>query len=64
MQIDPGVIEVYRQDGAIESPDKPVKPMKLMIVVLGAFAGLVLGILLALVRHFWLTMPRRNLKVA
>ncbi|MNJ37821.1 Chain length determinant protein [compost metagenome] len=60
LQIDPVVIEVYRQDGAIESPDKPVKPKKFMIVVLGGVAGLALGVLCALLRHLWLARPRRN----
>ncbi|MET3053293.1 Wzz/FepE/Etk N-terminal domain-containing protein [Pseudomonas alkylphenolica] len=58
LEIDPGVIEVYRQDGAIELPDKPVKPKKLLIVVLGAFVGSVLGVLFALMRH--MCSPRRR----
>lgn len=60
LQIDPEVIEVYRQDGAIESPDMPVKPKKIVIVILGAFAGVTLGVLLALMRHMWITRSRRN----
>lgn len=51
LQIVPGVVQVYRQDGAIESPDKPIKPKKLLIVVLGVAAGLALGLLLAFLRH-------------
>ncbi|MBV4537368.1 LPS O-antigen chain length determinant protein WzzB [Pseudomonas urmiensis] len=47
LQIDPGVVQVYRQDGAIESPDKPVKPKKLLIIVLGVLGGLGIGALLA-----------------
>lgn len=60
LQIDPGVIEVYRQDGAIELPDKPVKPKKLFIVVLGVVAGATLGLILAMVRDMWLMRQRRN----
>lgn len=46
LQIDPSVIEVYRQDGALESPDKPVRPRKVLIVVLGLLVGIALGVLL------------------
>lgn len=51
LQVDGGFIQVYRQDGAIESPDKPIKPKKMIIVVLGAIAGVVLGLMLALLSH-------------
>ncbi|MBF8742368.1 LPS O-antigen chain length determinant protein WzzB [Pseudomonas guariconensis] len=51
LQIDPSIIQVYRQDGAIESPDKPVKPEKLLIVVLGALVGGGLGVALGLLRY-------------
>ncbi|TDJ74438.1 hypothetical protein E2H86_19990 [Pseudomonas putida] len=51
LQIDSGVIQVYRQDGALESPDKPISPKKSVIVALGIMAGVVLGLLLAFVRH-------------
>jgi chain length determinant protein (polysaccharide antigen chain regulator) len=53
LSTDPGVIEVYRQDGAIELPDKPVEPKKRIIVVLGAVGGLMLGVMLALFRNVW-----------
>ncbi|MDD1976837.1 LPS O-antigen chain length determinant protein WzzB [Pseudomonas tussilaginis] len=60
LEIDPGVIEVYRQDGAIELPDKPVKPKRLMIVVLGGLVGLMLGLAMALIRHVWSGASRRG----
>ncbi|MEG2042935.1 MAG: Wzz/FepE/Etk N-terminal domain-containing protein [Hafnia sp.] len=60
LQIDPGVIEVYRQDGAVELPDKPVKPKKLIIVSLGAVLGVVFGIFIALMKHLWNVKARRN----
>lgn len=60
LQIDPEVIEVYRQDGAIESPDKPVKPKRLIIVVLGAFLGATLGVFVALIRHGWGKRHRKS----
>lgn len=55
LQIDPEVIEVYRQDGAIELPDQPAKPKRLIIVLMGVFAGMALGVLFALVRYVWRT---------
>lgn len=60
LEIEPDVIEVYRQDGAIELPDKPVKPRKMIIVVMGAFAGVALGILIGLMRHVWINRLRRD----
>ncbi|MGE8167421.1 LPS O-antigen chain length determinant protein WzzB [Pseudomonas putida] len=51
LQVDPAVVQVYRQDGAIESPDKPIKPKKAVIVALGLLVGCVLGITLALLCH-------------
>lgn len=61
LEIDPGVIEVYRQDGSIELPDKPVKPKRLFIVVVGLISGLVAGCVLALLRHMWLSASRSRL---
>lgn len=58
LEIDPNVIEAFRQDGAVESPDSPVKPKKFIIVFLGMLAGGALGVLLALVRHMWPTLSR------
>lgn len=52
LQIDSGVVQVYRQDGAIESPDKPIKPKKAIIVGAGLLVGIALGVLLALIRDF------------
>lgn len=43
LKIDPAVIEVYTQDGAIQVPDRPVKPNKRLIVFLGGLLGLSLG---------------------
>ncbi|MFR0716570.1 LPS O-antigen chain length determinant protein WzzB [Enterobacterales bacterium BD_CKDN230030183-1A_HGKHYDSX7] len=47
LQIDSGVIQVYRQDGALESPDKPIKPKKVLVVVVGAVVGTLLGLMFA-----------------
>lgn len=45
--IDASAIQVYRQDGGVESPDAPIKPKKLLIIVLGLMLGLVVGFMLA-----------------
>ncbi|MGC3895553.1 LPS O-antigen chain length determinant protein WzzB [Pseudomonas urmiensis] len=58
-QVDPGVIQVYRQDGAIESPDRPVKPKKFIIVVLGGILGFALGTVMALIRQLWASRLRK-----
>ncbi|WHS61988.1 Wzz/FepE/Etk N-terminal domain-containing protein [Pseudomonas sp. G2-4] len=49
LNIDPEHISVYRQDGSVEVPESPIKPKKVLIVGLGLFAGLVLGVFIALV---------------
>lgn len=55
LEVDPSVVEVYRQDGGLFTPDKPVKPQKAVVVVLSAFLGMLLGALIALYRAFFLT---------
>ncbi|HBO1710027.1 TPA: LPS O-antigen chain length determinant protein WzzB [Pseudomonas aeruginosa] len=44
-------IAVFRQDGAVETPDVPVKPNKVIIVFLGGVLGFVLGMMIALFLH-------------
>lgn len=58
LEIDPKVLEVYRQDGRVESPDSPIRPKKFIIVFLGVLAGGALGVLLALFRHMWSRLSR------
>ncbi|MBF8748647.1 Wzz/FepE/Etk N-terminal domain-containing protein [Pseudomonas monteilii] len=60
LQIDPALIQVYRQDGAIESPDKPLKPKKILIVALGCFLGISLGLGLALFLYLKAELGRRR----
>ncbi|AYG43994.1 hypothetical protein DV532_06610 [Pseudomonas sp. Leaf58] len=50
LHLDTDAVRLYRQDGAIEVPDRPVKPKKTLIVLLGVVAGLLLGVCLALYR--------------
>ncbi|QXH96586.1 chain-length determining protein [Pseudomonas ogarae] len=49
LNIDPERISVYRQDGSVEVPGSPIKPKKILIIGLAFFAGLVLGVFIALV---------------
>ncbi|MBV7573761.1 chain-length determining protein [Pseudomonas sp. PDM32] len=52
LTIDSSSVSVYRQDGAVGDPDSPIKPNKLLILILGTCFGFFLGLLLALFRHF------------
>ncbi|WP_224795540.1 LPS O-antigen chain length determinant protein WzzB [Pseudomonas fluorescens] len=51
-------VAVYRVDGVIQPPDSPIKPKKALILVLGLVLGGSLGVILGLVRQFW--MRNRN----
>ncbi|WP_232239737.1 LPS O-antigen chain length determinant protein WzzB [Pseudomonas alkylphenolica] len=50
LEVPPSSIKVYRQDGIVEVPDRPVKPRKMLIVALGLALGFGLGIFLAVLR--------------
>ncbi|MGX4729971.1 LPS O-antigen chain length determinant protein WzzB [Pseudomonas corrugata] len=50
LNIDPERISVYRQDGSVEVPESPIKPKKMLIVVLGAITGFILAGFIALIR--------------
>lgn len=50
LRIQPERVAVYRLDGTIETPDEPIKPKKMLILVLGVALGLVLGIFAALIQ--------------
>ncbi|MBK5002889.1 hypothetical protein IAE37_005165 [Pseudomonas sp. S31] len=52
LQVDPGVVQVFRQDGSVESPDKPIQPKKMLIILLGLIAGLLGGLLVGVIWHF------------
>jgi chain length determinant protein (polysaccharide antigen chain regulator) len=65
LNIDSEKISVYRQDGSVEVPMSPIKPKKGLIIVLGFFAGLMLGAFVALI---WIVLPlnqgeRRRAKI-
>lgn len=54
-------VATYRQDGVIESPDSPIKPRKSMIVFLGLIVGAAFGVLLVLLRYFWLGVSGKRM---
>lgn len=58
LEVDPSVVGVYRQDGALDLPDSPIKPKRFIIVFLGVLAGAGLGVTLALFRRAWSTVPK------
>lgn len=60
LQVSPDNVSVYRQDGPIEQPDRPIKPKKALIILLGLFLGGVLGLTVVLVRHFVLLKNSRT----
>ena len=50
LNIDPESISVYRQDGTVELPESPIKPKKMLILLLGVIGGVLLGCSVALLR--------------
>lgn len=52
-------VAVYRLDGVIQPPDSPVKPRKVLILVLGLVLGLSLGVILGVMRQFWTQSKRQ-----
>ncbi|WP_256587514.1 GNVR domain-containing protein [Pseudomonas sp. HLS-6] len=62
LSIDPALVATYRQDGVVELPGKPVKPKKLLIVLLGLVAGVLVGVGLTLMRHLYrqVLTPKRS----
>jgi chain length determinant protein (polysaccharide antigen chain regulator) len=45
-------VEVYRTDGVVELPDNPIRSQKSLYVLIGLIAGLILGVLVALMRNY------------
>lgn len=60
LKIDPSLVAMYQQDGAVSQPDRPVKPRRGLIMVLAVLAGVALGISVAIGRDLWL---RRRIAV-
>lgn len=53
MKIEPNLVSMYQLDGAVEVPDKPIKPRKALIVSFSAVLGLFFGVLAAAGRDVW-----------
>ncbi|MNE99914.1 hypothetical protein D3C80_1986580 [compost metagenome] len=58
LKLDPATVAVYQQDGVVEQPDKPIKPKKVMIVLLSAVIAMALGLMTALGREAWIKRKR------
>jgi len=54
LRIDPSLVAMYQQDGAVSQPDKPIKPRKAIIMVFAVLLGLAIGGGVALGRDLWL----------
>ncbi|WP_414156933.1 LPS O-antigen chain length determinant protein WzzB [Pseudomonas sp. BNK-15] len=53
LKIDPSLVAMYQQDGAVSQPDEPIKPRKALIILLSVLVGVGLGVLAALGRDLW-----------
>jgi len=51
---------VYRQDGVVDTPDRPVKPKRLLLVLIGMLIGLFVGAMVALIREAWVLREARR----
>ncbi|MFJ4066660.1 LPS O-antigen chain length determinant protein WzzB [Pseudomonas sp. NPDC089996] len=60
LKLDPAVVQVFEQDGAVEVPDQPVKPKKSLIVMLSLVLGLGAGFLTAIVKDLWVRRSERR----
>lgn len=59
LKIDPSLVSMYQQDGAVAQPDKPVKPRKSIIMILSLIFGILLGAVIAFGRDLWLKQRAR-----
>ncbi|MCY1310285.1 hypothetical protein D9M70_604610 [compost metagenome] len=50
IDINPEAVQVFSMDGLVETPDTPIKPKSLLVMLVGAVAGLALGLLIAIGR--------------
>ncbi|MEP0699707.1 MAG: GNVR domain-containing protein, partial [Lentilitoribacter sp.] len=50
IDINPDDVSVFRLDGRAEIPETPIKPNKVIILILGIILGGILGIFAALIR--------------
>ncbi|MGE6821310.1 LPS O-antigen chain length determinant protein WzzB [Pseudomonas soli] len=52
IRIESAAVGVYQKDGVVEQPDSPVQPRKALIMLGGLLAGMILGVVLALIARF------------
>lgn len=60
LKVDPSLVSMYQQDGAVSLPDKPIKPRKAIIMLLSALVGVGLGVMVALGRDMWCRRKATN----
>ncbi|MFW3895888.1 Wzz/FepE/Etk N-terminal domain-containing protein [Pseudomonas bharatica] len=60
LNVDSATVEVFQQDGAVETPDKPIEPKKGLILGLAVLAGLASGLGVAFLRGLLWRGARRN----
>lgn len=53
LKVDPSLVAMYQQDGAVSQPDKPIKPRKAVIMLLSVLVGVGFGVLVAVGRDIW-----------
>lgn len=51
LRVDPSSVSVYREDGPVETPDRPIKPQKSIIIASGLVGGAIIGLLWGLLRY-------------
>ncbi|MCY1452790.1 hypothetical protein D9M71_697390 [compost metagenome] len=51
LEVEAAGVSVYRLDGGIDQPQTPVKPMKVLMVVLGLLIGLIVSSVYVVVSH-------------
>lgn len=51
LNVNPEDVALYRQDGNVEEPDRPIKPKKALLLLLGVLGGGVLGVVVAIARY-------------
>lgn len=61
VKLNPALISVYKQDGVVDLPDKPIKPRKAIIMVFTAVIGVGLGLAVAIAREVWCRRVRRHI---
>lgn len=62
LSVSPDTVSVYRLDGSIEQPDKPISPQKALMLIFSLILGVGVGVIIALVRHFMNGYKRSRLE--